>query len=34
MKISQALVLALPNLHQPFELETNVSEYVKGVVLM
>lgn len=32
--ISQAPVLKLPNLQQPFEVEINVSGYDMGVVLM
>ena len=33
-KISQAPVLTLPNLQYPFEVETYVSRYAMGVVLM
>eukprot|EP00253_Pinus_taeda_P032025 PITA_32025 len=33
-KISTALVLALPDLQQPFKIETDVSEYAMGVVLV
>jgi hypothetical protein len=33
-KISTTPVLALSNLQQPFEIETNVSEYAMGAVLM
>ncbi|KAH9291640.1 hypothetical protein KI387_043172, partial [Taxus chinensis] len=33
-KISHAPVLALPNLQLPFEVETDVSDYVMGVVLL
>jgi hypothetical protein len=33
-KISQAPVLALPNLQNPFEVETNASGYAMGAVLM
>ncbi|KAJ9542815.1 hypothetical protein OSB04_029321 [Centaurea solstitialis] len=33
-KISEAPVLALPNLQRPFELETDVSAYAMGVVLL
>lgn len=33
-KISQARVHTLPKLQQPFEMETYVSGYVIGVVLM
>jgi hypothetical protein len=33
-KISQALVIALPNLQNPFEVETDASEYAMGAVLM
>jgi hypothetical protein len=33
-KISSALVLALPNLRQPFEIQTNASNYAMGVVLL
>jgi hypothetical protein len=33
-KISTKLVLALPDLQQPFEIETDANRYVMGVVLM
>jgi hypothetical protein len=33
-KISSVPVLALPNLRQPFEIQTNASNYVMGVVLL
>ncbi|KAJ9536800.1 hypothetical protein OSB04_un000024 [Centaurea solstitialis] len=33
-KISEAPVLALPNLHRPFELETDASGYAMGAVLL
>eukprot|EP00253_Pinus_taeda_P034057 PITA_34057 len=33
-KTSQALVMALPNLERPFEVETNASGYDMGVVFM
>ncbi|XP_031486836.2 uncharacterized protein LOC116255191 [Nymphaea colorata] len=33
-KISEAPLLALPNLHKPFELETDASGYAMGAVLM
>jgi hypothetical protein len=33
-KINTTPVLALPNLHQPFEIETDVSGYTIGAVLM
>jgi hypothetical protein len=33
-KISQAPVLALPNLQKPFEVEIDASRYAMGVVLM
>jgi hypothetical protein len=33
-KISQAPVLALPNLQKPFKVETNASGYAMGAVLM
>jgi hypothetical protein len=33
-KISQARVLAFPNLQNPFKVETNASGYVMGAVLM
>jgi hypothetical protein len=33
-KINNALVLAMPNLQQPFELETDASGYALGVVLI
>jgi hypothetical protein len=33
-KISTVLVLALPDIQQPFEIETNASGYAMGVVLM
>lgn len=32
--ISEALVLALPNLQQPFEVETYATGYAMGVALM
>jgi hypothetical protein len=34
IKIIQAQVLALPNLQKPFEVETDVSGYAMGAVLM
>ena len=33
-KISTTLVLALPNLQQPLEIEIDVSDYIVGAVLM
>ncbi|KAH9293783.1 hypothetical protein KI387_041012, partial [Taxus chinensis] len=33
-KISHAPVLSLPNLQQPFEVETNASDYAMGAVLL
>jgi hypothetical protein len=33
-KISSAPVLALPNLRQPFEIQTNASNYAMGAVLL
>ena len=33
-KISSARVLSLPNLRQPFEIQTNASDYAMGVVLL
>ncbi|KAH9289163.1 hypothetical protein KI387_033280, partial [Taxus chinensis] len=33
-KISHAPVLALPNLQQPFEVETDASDYTMGSVLL
>jgi hypothetical protein len=33
-KISSALVLALPNLRQPFEIQTDASNYAMGAVLL
>jgi hypothetical protein len=33
-KITTAPVLALPNIQQPFEIETDASGYTMGVVLM
>jgi hypothetical protein len=33
-KISSSHVLALPNLRQPFEIQTDASNYVMGVVLL
>jgi hypothetical protein len=33
-KINNVPILTMPNLQQPFELETNASEYALGVVLM
>jgi hypothetical protein len=34
IKISQAPMLTLPNLHKPFEVETHASGYAMGAVLM
>jgi hypothetical protein len=33
-KISLSPVLALPNLRQPFEIQTDASNYAMGVVLL
>jgi hypothetical protein len=33
-KISSTPVLALPNLRQPFEIQTDASNYAMGVVLL
>jgi len=33
-KISQELFVALPNVQQPFEVETNASGYAMGAILM
>jgi hypothetical protein len=33
-KISTTLVLALPNLQQPFEIDTDANRYAMGAVLM
>jgi hypothetical protein len=33
-KISSAPVLALPNLRQPFEIQTDASHYAMGAVLL
>jgi hypothetical protein len=33
-KISSSLVLALPNLRQPFEIQTDASNYAMGEVLL
>jgi hypothetical protein len=32
-RLCLALILSFPNLQQPFEIETNASDYVVGVVL-
>ena len=32
--ISSALVLALPDLRQPFEIQTDASDYAMGAVLL
>ena len=34
MKISNASVLILSNLHKPFEIETNASDYAMGAILL